>query len=573
MAERDQGYNILVVEDGASGVKISVFDSNTFKVLYTKPAITDGDDAVFPGTKTVDGREYVNLPAELDWFDKAIKEIPEDVRTGIGVIGIAARGGTCAFIGKDGAIIDCPDGGNLVASYAGRTPKVEALVKRLFPTDKQSAELFAETGSPLAPGYVYGVTRGLEIGADERLSENAEAVAIAPNLIALHFLDNAFLKAKEIFGAAYSIGHSALFNINESQGTPSSFAKLPEMQAFMNLLPSKVTVPHTVIGNMSETQKDSLGLSGTVEVTPGIHDTPGSHTPIWASARKLLEGESNATHVELGSWTMCQYSGDITIPEAAHKKGLLAQGSVDGNPSLLSIYGGGFDFRFLKGKVEEKHHGGNFGLKDNQIDTARLAEVARSTGDVLLPNIDPMCHGSGPWSELEGRINNPAKFFENPEDAYLMANLMVASTVATHVDMINQPDTDDPIILTGGGAKDPLAGRLLSTLTGRKVYLMEDNKGNPVSETTALGAAMIAKAAVEETHPDKVDISPLDIKLKELPAFEGTTAQAIKKYRMDLTKAVESELRRLSPETLEQVPAPARPKVRRPKVRKRRRRN
>jgi sugar (pentulose or hexulose) kinase len=553
MGESSRGNNIVVMEDGGSGVKLTVFDAETFQVLHHDKADTDGSNAVFPGTKTIDGREYVNTHAEFSWFDESLRKVPAAIREDISVIANVSRGGTMAFIGAHQRIIDCPTEPGLVASYAHQTPSALALFERLYPTDEDKKRFFDETGSPTGPGFVWG-KRALELETDSRLKSEATAVAPFTAVLAGHWLGGDYISAVATSGKGYDymLCHSALVDVNGPPGTLSSFARLPEVQRFMNLLPSDFTVTHQVIGHMPPSQRDSLGLTGDIAVPAGVHDTTASHIPVWAAFDSFnRQPNSSVIHVELGSWDLCKDRKSVKVPNGGHKQGLLAQGSVDGEPGLTSLYGGGFDFRYLRKKVHERHPGGNFGLKDGVVNEKHLEEVASTTGGVVLPNIDPTCQGVGPWADLKGRIDNPKRFFKSPEDAYLITNLMVASAVAKHVDLITLQSKDVPIVLTGGGAEDPLAGRLLATMTGRKVYLMVDDKDKLVTGTTALGAAMIAKAAVDNTHPNSVDIGSLGITFRELKTFEKDTAKAICKYRTDLTKAIDADLRRLSPSTIE----------------------
>ena len=60
---------------------------------------------------------------------------------------------------------------------------------------------------------------------------------------------------------------------------------------------------------------------------------------------------------------------------------------------------------------------------------------------------------------------------------------------------------------------------------------MFDKDGQPVSETTTLGAAICGKAACLGIHPYEVDTAPLGVKYRRVEALPGDVARALASYR------------------------------------------
>ena len=116
-------------------------------------------------------------------------------------------------------------------------------------------------------------------------------------------------------------------------------------------------------------------------------------------------------------------------------------------------------------------------------------------------------------------------------------NLTTSLATAYHIGFIAK-DSSIPIVLTAGGSKDPYFGRLLATLTKRKVYGMFDKFENAISETTTLGAAIVGKAAYLNIHPYKVDVSDLGISYKEFEPFGNEIAKKLEHYKDEFMRKV-----------------------------------
>ena len=162
-----------------------------------------------------------------------------------------------------------------------------------------------------------------------------------------------------------------------------------------------------------------------------------------------------------------------------------------------------------------------------------------------MPNINPDNYQTGPFPDLKGRIINENEFYsepDNPDKAYIITNLTTAITTAHHINLISK-DLTVPVVLTAGGSKDKYFGRLLAGFIKRKVYAMFDKNGNPITETTTLGAAISGKAAYLKMHPYDVDVSSLGITYKELKPFDDELVHQLNMYKKQFFREIEEEIR------------------------------
>jgi len=509
---------IVVPVDGASNIKLAVLDFDSLGTVFSRagetPVTEDG------------GLEYNCTREECSWFDSVVRGLPAGLKN-VNVIATVERGDSGGLIGQDNTLIEVPGKGLTLAYTQKYTERVETAFRELA---GDARDFFRETGSIRDfPGSLTLIKRLLfEEMERPELVDRAECFATYGILLSGHFLGDDYLHAARIAGNEHSywMCHTGARNINETPGTPSSVSR--KIASFRKLVPRELYPVYKPIGTMPHEQASRLGLSGDVMVIPGGHDTCLSHIPIMSTFYQAF-GEKTGTpviHVEAGSWTMvAQIGGEVRLPPDAYKRDIVVQGTVDGQPVVTARYGGGNDFRHVKKLVEERI--GRFGGVCNE---RLLLAVLRESDCFVLPNINPVNYRSGPFPGLRGRIIDEHAFFRDSERAFVIACLSTAITTAVQVDALAQTE-DIPLVLTAGGSRDPYFGRLLATLTGRTVYGMYDCNGNAVSETTALGAAIVGKAACVDVHPYLVDVSGISVTYRELEPFDAEIERQLSGYR------------------------------------------
>ncbi len=520
------GKTILVPVDGASNIKLEALDFETLATVHSAATETP--------TAQWEGMAYNATGAESDWFDEAIRSLPEPYRTPA-VVAPVARGASGGLIGADNTLMEVPRK-RLTLSYTQAFG--EAVEQRFRQLAGSQEEFFQETGSIRDfPGSLTLLKRFVfEQMVRPQLLEQAAGFAHYGVLLGGHFIGDDYLAAIRQAGNEHSywMCHTGTRDVRGKPGMPSRATQ--QVPAFGKLVPQSPAVCYKPIGTMPATQAEELKLSTRPLVVPGGHDTCLSHTPILSTFYQAFSEAAGkpVLHVEAGTWTMiAQVAGTVDLPPDGYARDILIQGTVDGEPVVTARYGGGADFAHLKGLAQSRGRG-----FDNTWDVARLAAMLTESNCFVLPNISPANHHTGPFPDIQGRIINEQAFLGDGVTAYLASNLLTAMTTACQVGAVSQ-DTEVPIVLTAGGSKDPCFAALLATLTGRHVYALFDREGQAVTETTTLGAGIAGKAACLGIHPYEVDTSSLGAQCRRVEPLPDDLRGLLDAYRVKWMQQIE----------------------------------
>ncbi|MBF0207226.1 MAG: hypothetical protein HQK53_10095 [Oligoflexia bacterium] len=532
---------IIVPSDGASNIKLSAYDF--FSLQECSVVMTETP------AHRIAGVYYNDIAEELAWFKNAISNLKiigqeKLEKKKVAVISPVARGASGALIADKNRILDHASGKYTLAYTQPYSDKVN---QQFLDFCGDAREFFIETGSIATyPGCLTLLKRILfEEMERASLLFKAQRFIIYPLLIAGDFLGGNYLQAAQLAGNEHSywMCHTGARNIHGSPGTLSRLCK--KITSYSRLVPAESAICYRSIGVVQSTLASKIKLSDKCStlVTAGGHDTSFSHIPIIASFYQQFPHmqQKEHWHLEIGTWIMGALLGDRnsidkSILNKLFGKGIVIQGSVDGNPIITTMYAGGADFKFLKKLVEDR--GIYFGHRDplwnferTMVDIAKEYLECEERSCFVMPNMNPSNFGHGPFPEIRGKIINEEAFLYNGERAFVFANLMSALITAYQLMQIS-PDPQIPIVITGGGAKNPLFGQLLATITRKDVYTIFNHQGDPLVETTSLGAAMVGKAAVLNIHPYDVDLSVLGISYRKSKYFNKKTLKMfIEKYQ------------------------------------------
>ncbi len=417
---------IIVPVDGASNIKLEVFDFESIENIYSQSATTP--------VRQVDNLAYNSTGEEFAWFDATIRSLPEKMKD-CAVVAPAARGASGGLVGYDNTLVESP-GEDLTLSYTQRYP--DAVEDRFRELAGSAEEFFLETGSIRDfPGSLTLIKRLLfeEMERPELLKKTA-GFGTYGALMSGHFLCENYLYTVKKAGNEHSywMCHSGARKIHERPGVPSSLAV--KLSSYSRLIPHHTTVIYRPLDFMPSWQAAAFCLSGKAAVIPGGHDTCLSHIPVISTFYQTFsEAVGNSViQVEAGTWTMiANIAGSdmlastgsasgralslskcdkISLPEDGWRRDLLVQGTVDGGPVVTARYGGGTDFPHTK-KLPE--FTGKIFSED--ADDRLLLQMAKAADCFVLPNISPINYGTGPFPELKGRIINEDFLFEVPGSA------------------------------------------------------------------------------------------------------------------------------------------------------------
>lgn len=510
---------ILVPVDGASNIKLEALDYDTLATVHS--VVADSPKA------ERDGLKFNDTGAEFEWFADAIREMPERLREAA-VVAPVARGASGGLVGSDNTLVEVP-GEGLTLAYTQAYP---SRVDERFAEIAGSREgFFEETGSIRDfPGSLTLLKRFLfeEMERPEVL-RRAAGFAHYGALMGGYFLDGDYLSAIRQAGNEHSywMCHSGTRDVRATPGTPSRASK--KVASFGKLVPASASVCYRPLGAMPQGQAKRMGLNGRPDVIVGGHDTCLSHIPVLSTFYQAFPGMEGkpVLQVEAGTWAMiAQVGGTARVPGDGFTRDIIIQGTVDGEPVTTGRYGSGADFSFLKKLAQQKGKG--------FTRTSDLADIERFLSDgkvFVLPNAEPTIRKTGPFPGMAGQIDGEDIFFADGRSAFLATNVMTALAIAQQVDAIAQ-DASVPVVLTAGGSKDPCFASLIATVTGRETYAMFDKEGQPVSETTTLGAAICGKAARMGIHPYKVDTTPLGVRYRRIEPLPADVERLLRAYRM-----------------------------------------
>jgi hypothetical protein len=509
---------ILVPVDGASNIKLETLDFETLATIHSASTESPGAEC--------EGLKYNATGEEFDWFDSVIQSLPGNSRSAA-VVAPVARGASGGLVGADNTLLEVP-GRRLTLAYTQGYP--EAVNDAFARLAGSREEFFQETGSIRDfPGSLTLLKRLLyEEMLRPQLLAKAAAFGQYGALMGGHFIGDDYLAAIKQAGNEHSywLCHTGARDVRSGPGAPSRASR--QVAAFQRLVPQTPSVCYRPIGSMPAPQAARLNLSALPLVVPGGHDTCLSHIPILSTFYQAYPAAMGkpVVQVEAGTWTMiAQIGGVAQVPGDGYTRDIIIQGTVDGGPVVTARYGGGADFAHLKKLAQARGRG-----FDKHWTEASLLAFLRAANCFVLPNISPANHGTGPFPQVQGRIVNEAAFFADGATAYLAANLMTALATAEQVAAIS-PAVEVPVVLTAGGSKDPFFGTVLAALTGHPVYAMFDQSGQPVTETTTLGAAIVGKAACLGEQPYEVDTASLGAKYRQITALTGELVAALKAYR------------------------------------------
>ncbi len=510
-------HTIIVPVDGASNIKLEVFDFETLECINSVSAPTP--------ISTVGGLAYNDTGTEFAWFEDMIRSLPERLRHAA-VVAPVARGASGGLVGHDDTLCEEP-GEELALAYTQQYPgEVEDRFRDIAGSPEA---FFAETGSIRDfPGSLTLLKRFVfeEIARPDVLAR-AAAFATYGALMTGRFIGD-YLHAWRVSGNEHSywMCHTGARDIRNEPGTPSAAAR--RIPSFARLVPPEPSVAYRTAGTVPENRARMLGIPTGIPVTPGGHDTCLSHIPVMATffgAVPALRGKP-VIQVEAGSWTLvARIGGRAVLPPDGWRRDVIVQGTVDGEPVVTARYGGGNDFKEAKRLIEMA--GGVFQAGHDEDLLRGVAERAES---FVIPNLSSANHGTGPFPGLRGRIMNERALAGTPGAAHAATSIATALSASMQVAAVAD-DPSTPLVITAGGAKDPYYGRLIATFTGRALYAPFDREGAPLSETTSLGAAIAGKAAVLGIHPYGVDTSELGVSYRKVEPYQGTTAQALESYR------------------------------------------
>jgi hypothetical protein len=534
MAEED-GNHALVYVDGLTNSRIDIFDLNEDVMLPRE----DNWGMPSGNFKGKDGVEYFNLPETvgllLNDFVPSFKEVKDILR-----IVPVARGATFGFIGVDknlhpaevestsGEIKEC------VRSYFHKfDPEIVKAIDDLI----SPGERYEQYGLPpsFEPGLIPGLGFYATVIEDSKFLDSALRLVLAPEILAR--LLSGDLSLPTLPEPSYLMCHTGL--LDPRTGSWSDLAKKISDFSFDqtgynligDLLSHGISRSWHFAGLVSE---ENTGFGEGTIVLQGGHDSTIADIPAIAMYKRR-KGNEEFIHFQAGSWGMARLIGRpyTGLPSEGLEKSVLLQGTLDGAPVPTVLTPTGVEYDFNIGDKEPGRILKRLRLTPSDVKNSfsKLEGVVRAKEIFVTPGGSEEGRGKGPFPKSTGEIHGDYKLYtdETGETAVAAVNLQTAIVTVAAIELISGKDSKCGVVLSGGGASNPLyRGLVASLMPDRPVYFISQ-KGEVQTETTSIGGFALAKAHDLNIHPYKVDfgdnfgslerVKPID-EIKGLPLTE-----------------------------------------------------
>ncbi len=386
--------------------------------------------------------------------------------------------------------------------------------------------------------------------------------AFGPEILARHFVVKPFVDVQSDIGPerTYLCCHTGLWDF-ETKGWSSLARSIDdhlqsacERRLIGDLIPEKFSNSWDTFATVGQSKLDiNVDLlkidpnifAPNTNVLVGIHDSTSADIPVIA-AFKAEYGDEEFIHFQAGSWGMARVigrKGKVVLPEEGFTRSVLLQGDLYGNAVLTALTPTGNEFNYYVGEADDEGKKGimleELGLEkiakyENPKDVYdKLTDMISDNKVFITPGIEGLTKGTGPFPDSVGEIIDPDNQIYKDKSgltAYVALNLEAAINAVKGIELVSQ-GSRSKVVLSAGGAADPLFRQLLATLMpDREVLILKDQEGKVITETTAHGGIALALANQQGKHPYDVDLSKLGYKF-EIVKPMGKRIEQLAHYR------------------------------------------
>ncbi|MCP3933289.1 MAG: carbohydrate kinase [Bacteroidetes bacterium] len=484
---------IAVLDIGKTNKKLLIYDQNLNIVDQKKQHIPE---------IVLDDIQREDLDTILEWFRNGLKEYAAQYN--IKAISVSTHGAT--FVGLDA-------NGNLpipVISYT-HDPGDE-FQQRFFLEFGDRHTLQRTTATPHF-GALINPGKGLFFQKEKypEAFDSLETILYYPQYFGYWLTGN---KGADI---TYTGCHSYLWDFKKNTYSP-----VAEKLGIRNKMPKNVDNPFQILGKIRSELSSELGLSKDVVVTLGIHDSNSALLPY------LITRESDFILNSTGTWCVVMHKeGEVAFNADDIGKTVFYNLNAFGDPVKTAIFMGGLEFEMYDKLLKMIHTNKPFPdfdktLYQSVIDDKEcfiLPSVVRGSGQ--FPNSEARVTEKGDiysYDELESGTRLPT-FFQDSEKAYAVLNISLGLQTKVALDRAGMKK-GMPIFIEGGFRHNLPYCKLITALyPDSKVYLTS------LQEASAYGAAICAKAALENKNPselkDSIQIQFTNVISEELESLDN----------------------------------------------------
>lgn len=463
-------YHIAVFDIGKTNKKLVIFDSNLNIVDIEKTNIEEYE---------ADQIKYDRIEIIEKWFINQLKRKSD--RYNIRVISVSAHGATFTCVDEKGNL-SIPE-----VSYT-TDPGIE-FHDAFFEKFGSRAELQKITGTPDF-NLLLNVAKGIWF-VKKRFNSRFEDTNYILNLPQYFCFK---LTGKAVADPTYVGCHTYLWDFKRKD-----WSTVVDKMGIRKLLPHHINNPWEKLGTITAGIVEKTGLNPNTIVTSGIHDSNASLLP------HLINTGEDFVLNSTGTWCVIMHQMEkAEFNEDEIGKVVFFNISPFSKPVKTAIFMGGIEFEAYDQILKDIH--GNEQLPD--FDADLYQRISSEKELFILPGVTP---GTGQFPESKARVIERGKtyyfediqkgvclpdFFKNRNTAYAVLNLSLA--IQTKISLDRSDMRNGMTLYTEGGfSKNEAYNMLVSAFySDSRTYLSNLN------EATAFGAALIGKAAKEDSNPE-----------------------------------------------------------------------
>lgn len=296
--------------------------------------------------------------------------------------------------------------------------------------------------------------------------------------------------------ATYIGCHTYLYDPKRKQ-----YSSVAEKLGILDLLPDKISNSWETLGMISSDFQQETNLPEGCLVTMGIHDSNASLLPY------LVKGFDNFVLNSTGTWCVAMHPTDTTDFSEKELDALVFYNlNVYHEPVKTSIFKGGLEFETYIEILKKINGEFDYPIFDEPLYRQIIKEKklfilpSIDQGVGIFPNAKPKAIDNGIEYSLEllQSGNHTPEFFNDAKTALAVLNISLAiqTFYALNMTGFNGKGT---IFIEGGFRKNTAYIKLLGVL-----YPDAQIALTKIDEATALGAAILAKAAIEDVDPKSI---------------------------------------------------------------------
>lgn len=300
-------------------------------------------------------------------------------------------------------------------------------------------------------------------------------------------------------------------------------------------LPARIANSWEVLGVVTPEIVYATGINPACVVTIGVHDSNSSLLPY------LLTQADDFVLNSTGTWcVVMKQSHEIAFDQSEIGKTVFYNQNVFNRPVKTSVFMGGLEYETYMGLLRQIHGRSDLPALDDSL----YGRLFDSADCFILPSV---VKGAGMFPDMQARVvdngevipfdrysSNPAliKFFADYEMsvAVLTASLVMQTYCAMEAAGYSP---GDKIFVEGGFRHNqPYLQLLTAMCPGSEVYTTD------IEQATALGAALLALAALQCESPDELGVA---LMINKLAVNRPDGFDMIESYRQKFLSLVQME--------------------------------